>query len=302
MLRRLLGLLIAALALSVGFYQAPDRPLSWLIQPWALPPSQFEEIQGVLTHERDQGRTGAPTLLLLADWGSSLHEWDRVSRTLRDSLRVVSVDLPGSGLSDPAPGAQYSVQDQARWLAAYIRDRRLGPVWLVAHGLSADTAWALAQNEPALVRGLLLETPLPRDASGHLLSAPWLPWVDVPVLDTLSRWVLPLPLVERAVTARFGGRPPPVGLAQRTYDILLREGHREALTERWRQQRELPPGGPAPALGSRCLVRQEASTPLAQLARFGGCGFEPTPTGAWDWHELDPEAFVLAVRRWVGQK
>lgn len=303
-MRRALGLLIAAAALSIGFFQAPDQPLSWLIQPWGLPPSQFDEISGVLTHDRIQGRASAPTVLFLADWGSSLHEWDGVARTLRDRLHVVTVDLPGSGLSDPAPSGTYTVDAQARWLADYIRARHLGPVWLVAHGLTADTAWQLAQRDPQLVRGLMLETPWPRDAQGVLLNKPWLPWVNVPVLDTLAGWVLPPIVVQHAVAKRFGEQAVPGALvdtiATRTQALMVREGHRNALSHQWRQQQVFVPHGPPPALGPRCVVYREAGTPPDQLARLSTCRFEPTPTGVWDWHQMDPQAFVLALQRWMG--
>ena len=70
------------------------------------------------------------------------------------AVRVIAVDLPGHGESDPLPGV--SVEEYAAVVAEFLIALECGPVVVIGHSLGGAIALALAARHPELVRGLVL--------------------------------------------------------------------------------------------------------------------------------------------------
>jgi pimeloyl-ACP methyl ester carboxylesterase len=100
----------------------PDIPLEALLPDYGAAPSQFVEIEGMRIHYRDEG-AGSP-LVLLHGFGSSLYTWDGWVRQLAATRRLIRFDLPGFGLTGPAPDGDYRVERYVRVVAALLA--RLG--------------------------------------------------------------------------------------------------------------------------------------------------------------------------------
>ncbi len=105
---------LVLLGVALYVYSAPDIPRAALEAKYATPPSQFVELTYPSTlpdasgtpasptaraHYRIRGPQNAPVLLLLHGSNASLFTWEPWSKTLSDQFRVVSVDLPGHGLT-----------------------------------------------------------------------------------------------------------------------------------------------------------------------------------------------------------
>src|SRR5260221_10379668 len=100
---------LAVLALGLRAARTPDMPREVLVAKYGQPPSKIIRLpNGAQVHYRDQGPAGAPVLLLLHGSSSSLHTWEPWVERLRDALRIVTLDLPGHGLTGPVPGDDYS--------------------------------------------------------------------------------------------------------------------------------------------------------------------------------------------------
>lgn len=74
-------------------------------------------------------------------------------------LGGTAIDLPGFGCSPPPRDDDYSIDAQARAVAALIRARRLGPVHLFGNSLGGAVAIRVAAYRPDLVRTLTLVSP-----------------------------------------------------------------------------------------------------------------------------------------------
>ncbi|MDB4976969.1 MAG: alpha/beta hydrolase fold, partial [Myxococcaceae bacterium] len=61
--------------------------------------SRYVEVDGKRFHYRIEG--SGPTLILLHGVMASLHTWDGWVEQLASSYRIIRLDLPGFGLSDP---------------------------------------------------------------------------------------------------------------------------------------------------------------------------------------------------------
>ena len=99
---RAFGVLLMLTALALTLSRAPDRPVQTLVARWALPPSDFIEVEGQIVHIRDEGPRDDPLpIVLIHGTGASLHTWEGwVNGTkdipgLKKQRRVISFDLPG---------------------------------------------------------------------------------------------------------------------------------------------------------------------------------------------------------------
>lgn len=85
----------------------------------------------------------------------SARSWVTQLQGLQHALRMIALDLPGHGESDPAPGAA-SIEEYAAVAAEVLGALASGPVIVVGHSLGGSVAIALAARRPDLVRGLVL--------------------------------------------------------------------------------------------------------------------------------------------------
>lgn len=110
---------------------------------------------------RDHG-TGVP-LVLIHGVGLQSAAWGPQIDALQDICRVIAVDMPGHGGSDPLPTGS-TLSDFVSWGWAFIRELGLGPVNLAGHSMGALIAGGLACEYPALIcRVALLNGVFQRD-------------------------------------------------------------------------------------------------------------------------------------------
>ena len=135
-------IVLAAIAALVGFgyveFTASDIPRAALEAKYATPPSQFVSLpDGARVHYRIRGAPTAPTLVLLHGSNATLFTWEPWSKTLSDHFRVVSLDLPGHGLTGPVPNSDYSGKAMAVFVAEFAD--RIGLGKFAIAGNSAPT-------------------------------------------------------------------------------------------------------------------------------------------------------------------
>jgi pimeloyl-ACP methyl ester carboxylesterase len=99
----------------------------------------------------EKGR-GAPLLCIHGNTGS--RRWyERVMDI--PGARVIALDLPNFGASDPLPGT-ITMDAYAEVVAAFVRALGLEAVFVAAHSLGGAVAMSLVTHHAPLVRGLLL--------------------------------------------------------------------------------------------------------------------------------------------------
>ncbi len=97
-------------------------------------------------HVRDHGGEG-PALLLLHGAGRSHADWDSVAPHLLPHHRVLAVDLPGHGLSDPPASGGWSFEGTAEALEDLLAAHDALPV---GHSLGGMLAAHLAATRPGI--------------------------------------------------------------------------------------------------------------------------------------------------------
>jgi pimeloyl-ACP methyl ester carboxylesterase len=311
MVLRLIGGLLILTALAIALSRAPERPVETLVARWAPAPSDFIDLEGQLVHLRDEGPRGDPLpIVLLLGTASSLHTWEGWVAELRQRRRVITLDLPGFGLSGASPGDDYRGETYARFVLALLDELQLPRVVLGGNAIGGEVAWRTAALAPARVERLILV-----DASGPAAPDVSLPLglklASLPLVNRIGEYLLPRELVAAGVQHVYGDPARVTStVVDRYFELALREGNRHALGVRLRQREDetgkdaetkiaslrLPTlvlwGGQdrllPPSMGERFVQL----IPGASWVRFDGLGHAP--------HEEDPAATLVPVRAFLG--
>jgi pimeloyl-ACP methyl ester carboxylesterase len=220
------------LAFVVALNWAPDRSVVELAARWAGPPSQFLPIAGMQVHVRDEGPSDDPMpIVMLHGFGGSLYNWQGWTDVLKAQRRVIRFDLPGFGLTGPAPDNGYTMEDYLHFVRAALD--RLGVTHCVLAGNSFGglVAWRTALADPERVQRLILV-----GAAGYEFKPTSVPLtlklVLVPGIRVLLTHVGSRAIAEASARNVFG-QPERVtkDWVDRQYEINLREGNRRARLE-----------------------------------------------------------------------
>jgi pimeloyl-ACP methyl ester carboxylesterase len=305
---------VAALALAaaglVALTWAPDRPVAALKARWAPPPSAFVDVAGMQVHLRDEGPRDDPTpIVLLHGTSASLHTWQGWADALKGERRVIRFDLPGFGLTGPAPDGNYTMDAYVRFVLAMLDRLGVQHAVLVGNSFGGNVAWATALGQPSRVAKLVLV-----DSAGYPMKPQSVPIgfriAGLPVLNRVAEVALPRSVIESSVRNVYGD-PDKVTpeLVDLYFDITVREGNRRALAQRWKQA---PSGAMAehvreikvPTLilwGARDRLippedgaRFQRDIAGSRLVVFGDLGHVP--------HEEDPARTVAAARSFLDAK
>lgn len=234
-LARIFLLLLLIFVAVTAVYWAPERTVSELQQRWAPAPSKFIPIEGMSVHVRDEGpRSDQSPLLLLHGTSSSLHTWEAWSAALRSKRRIISVDLPGYGLTGPFTDGDYRLSHYTLFLKELLDKLGVGHAVVVGNSFGGQVALEFTLAEPDRVDKLILI-----DALGYPRNSTSVPIgfriAQIPVLNKWMQYILPRGMVERSIRNVFGD-PCKVtpALVDRYYDLTTREGNRAALPERFK--------------------------------------------------------------------
>jgi pimeloyl-ACP methyl ester carboxylesterase len=236
LLLKAIGALLFLTALAMWLSRAPDWPVDALVARWAPPPSDFIEVKGQLLHLRDEGPRDDPEpLVLLHGTSASLHTWEGWVAALRTQHRVISLDLPGFGLTGPSTAGDYRGDTYARFVLDVMDHLGMQRFAIAGNSLGGEVAWRTALMAPQRVSKLILV-----DAAGPDFKSDSVPIgfiaARVPVLNRAIDWVLPRAMVVSSLHDVYGD-PSKVNdaVVDRYYQLTLREGNRRALVQRLQQ-------------------------------------------------------------------
>ncbi len=276
LVRRLVGLLLIALAIGYGLAYTPSIPRRALERLYAGAPSQFLQLpSGTRIHYRDQGpRDARFTLLLLHGTAASLHTWEGVVAGLRDRFRVVTMDLPGHGLTGATAEDRYDRAGMVAAIARLVDHLGLARFVIGGNSMGGEMAMAYALAHPERIEALVLidSAGLALDLHGRRVPIGFR-LAAIPLLRPLLVHITPRSVVERSVRAVHAD-PGGVSadLVDRYWRLMRMEGSRRALMKRFAALADEPPL-PVERIGMPALVlwgREDHLIPLAtgrELAR-----------------------------------
>ncbi len=232
-------LILAGLVLGVALWAyTPSLPPDLLTKRYANSHSSFIDVGGARAHVRDEGRRdGIPIILIHGSLGS-LQVWDGWVAALKDRARLISVDLPGHGLTGAWPRDEYTIDAYADFIEVLADTLNLDRFAIAGHSMGGAVAWTFAATRPDRVSHLILV-----DSTGFARDGPpplSLRLARLPVLGELALWFKPEPLVRRALADAYGDPAQATPERVRRYAELQRyPGNRRATLLRARTQESL---------------------------------------------------------------
>jgi pimeloyl-ACP methyl ester carboxylesterase len=225
--------IIAVLLVCAGAWlYTPDRPRAALEAKYLANPADYRLVAGIRLHLRDTGPSGAPAIILLHGFGSSLQTGDPWADTLSATYRVIRYDLPGFGLTGPDPTGDYSDARAMAILLAVMDQLGLKRATLIGNSMGGKLAWQFAATHPDRVDKLVLISPDGFASPGFEYGRK----PDVPWMLKLLPYTLPRGMFRASLLPAYGD---PSNLTDATltryYDNMLAPGDRAAMITRMSQ-------------------------------------------------------------------
>lgn len=198
MRKLLIGLvvLVAVIFGAVWAFNVPDIPRADLEAKYAKAPSQFIMLpDGARAHVRDQGPKTAPVLVLVHGSNASLFTWVPWVNRLDKDFRVVTLDMPGHGLTGAVPNGDYSQEGMVKFTLEVADKLHLAKFAIGGNSMGGGVAARFAEEHPDRVTKLILV-----DAAGMpVASGDKVPLAfriaRTPVLNNMMLYITPRSIV-----------------------------------------------------------------------------------------------------------
>jgi len=216
-------------------YGAFDRSADELRPLYASEASQFLALpSGAVVHYRDEGNATGSVLLLVHGSNASLHTWEPWVGLLGDAFRVVTLDLPGHGLTGVHGSDVYTRAGQVAFVKEFMDAVGLSSFVMGGNSMGGGVTLLYAVTHGNDLRGII-----PVSSSGmprNLEASPPLAFrlARIPVLNQVMRYITPRSMVEDGLRhAIEDDALVTVAMVDRYYDLALYEGNRAATIARF---------------------------------------------------------------------
>ena len=153
--------LFAGILLSIGFFIYTgvffDISRDELEMKYASGNSKFINLKnGSRIHYRDEGDITKPAIILLHGFNGSLFNFERMVPFLSSEFRLISIDLPGFGLTGPVPSKDYSTKTSIKTITDVTGLLGLDRFSLAGNSMGGGVAWRYALIHPEKIESLIL--------------------------------------------------------------------------------------------------------------------------------------------------
>ncbi|MBQ75687.1 MAG: alpha/beta hydrolase [Gammaproteobacteria bacterium] len=231
------SLLLVAIITGILLYRNPI-PVDVVDAKYTSPSSQFLLMEnGSRIHYRDEGNRKGLAILLLHGSNASLHTWEPWVEILGAQFRIITLDLPGHGLTGAVPDNDYTTSAHLGVLDTLVKHLALPEFIIGGNSMGGGVSWRYALTHHDKVKALILidavglpewqldtkkETPL----VFKLLAQPWFRLIAAK-LDSYY-------LVKWGVEGAYNNSPVVTNeLIMRYYELALRRGTRQATVTRF---------------------------------------------------------------------
>ncbi|UJP67115.1 alpha/beta hydrolase [Mongoliitalea daihaiensis] len=241
----ILVILILIAAILMVFY-SKDKPLVQLLEKYTDESSYFLKVDDINVHVRVKGE-GEPIFLIHGSF-ASLHTWTAWEEDLSPYFMTISMDLPGHGLTGPDALQRYGIADYASLVLRIADQLGIEEFHIAGNSMGGAVALKMASDHPERILTLNLvdaagapSTPRPaetseskpavkneRNSSFSIFSL-----VKHPIFGKMITKFTPKFLFKMNLKQVFGDESKITDeMVARYYDMMLREGNRQATLER----------------------------------------------------------------------
>ncbi|MFM7358207.1 MAG: alpha/beta fold hydrolase [Sediminibacterium sp.] len=302
------AILLAGVLMVFGFiFYRADQPADIVYKKYARPVSKQIPIMGMQVHVTDEGNpTDSTPLLFIHGTSSSLLTWENSTEILKKDYRIIRFDLPGFGMTGPNRDGNYSTAFNNQFIDSLLDQLHLNRVIIAGNSLGGSIAWQYALHRPERVKGLILV-----DAAGiaplrKMKGAIGFKIAQIPVLNKLMSVITPRFLVKKSLEDAYGN-PKKItdSLVNQYFDLLTRDGNRQALVNRIRTGWGYTDSSVLRNIDCPTLILWGRKDNLIPVENAGVFWRQIAKSQLHIWEELghvpmeeDPEQFSGEVKKW----
>lgn len=229
MAKKIVFVVFIGISALLAFLYKSDIPFEELKNKYTNEQSKFINIQGVDVHYRDEGnQNDTIPLVLIHGTSSSLHTWDSIAPALVRKKRIIRLDLPAFGLTGPHPQRDYSIDFYNQFIDAFLNAIGVQQYIIAGNSLGGSIAWNQALAYPKKVKQLVLINSggyPKKNEKGNI----GFKLASMPVVGDVLLKFTPRGIIRKSVEDVYSDKTKvSEDLVQRYFDLLLREGNRQA--------------------------------------------------------------------------
>lgn len=225
-------LLVAALFIW-GY--APDTDAAAMKAKYGSRASRFVELEpGLNVHYRDEGKRDGRVLVLIHGSNASLHTWEPWVKILGRDYRIISLDLPGHGLTGVNPAGVYDNQSYVSVVDGLLAKLGIDRAVIGGNSMGGGVSWMYALAHPEKTAALLLI-----DAGGQPQAKPddlpiGVRLMRTPVIKEAARLIAPRSIFESSIKNTMSVQSKiDDALIDRYWELNRFPGNREATIKRF---------------------------------------------------------------------
>jgi len=238
-MKRFLAWLVAIILLLVTalfiWGYAPDTDATAMKAKYGGGASQFVELKpGLNVHYRDEGKQDGKVLVLIHGSNASLHTWEPWVKRLGSDYRIISMDLPGHGLTGLNPAEAYDNESYVGVVEALLSRLGITKAVIGGNSMGGGVSWMYALAHPEKTEAVLLV-----DAVGQPQAKPEeLPigfrLIRIPVIKEAARLIAPRSIFESSIKNTMSVQSKiDASMIDRYWELNRFPGNREATMKRF---------------------------------------------------------------------
>ena len=237
-------ILLVAIATLFFWGYAPDTDAAAMKAKYGGGASRFVELQpGLNVHYRDEGKRDGRVLVLIHGSNASLHTWEPWVQRLGKDYRIISMDLPGHGLTGVNPEGTYDNSSYVGVVDRLLTKLGVDQAVIGGNSMGGGVSWMYALAHPEKTEALLLV-----DAGGQPQAKPdELPigfrLMRMPVIKEAARLIAPRSIFESSIQNTMSVQSKiDDALIDRYWELNRYPGNREATMKRFSSPRSMKSG------------------------------------------------------------
>ena len=240
-----LGVILVAVIAAIFLWgYAPDTDAAQMEAKYSNGASRFEVLEtGLRVHYRDEGNRNGRVIVLIHGSNASLHTWEKWIAILGKDYRIISLDLPGHGLTGKNPAGVYDNASYVDVVDRLLVKLNIDKAVIGGNSMGGGVSWLYTITHPDKVEALLLV-----DASGQpYAKSGEIPLgfrlMRTPVLKEAARFIAPRSIFESSVKTSMNVQSKiDDKLIDRYWELNRYPGNREATMQRFSTPNSMTPG------------------------------------------------------------
>ncbi len=231
----LAAIIVVLVAAIFVWGYAPDTDAAAMKAKYGGGASRFVELEpGLNVHYRDEGKSDGPAVILVHGSNASLHTWEPWVARLGKDYRIVSLDLPGHGLTGSYPGGVYDYPVFVDVVNKLMTKLGVSKAVIGGNSMGGGVAWMFALAHPEKTQGVLLV-----DAAGvpnwdSRKNPIGFQLMRTPVVKELARVIAPRSIFESSLDTSVGVKSLLTpDYIDRYWELNRYPGNREASMKRF---------------------------------------------------------------------